>query len=226
MEAARMEWKLRLKEAIKVRRIEQYIMGTIFMSLLIAGWYVPLIGYFIPVCMIAGVGMATVRGRQWCNWYCPRGSFADTYLKLISPDKKIPRLLKSNPFRIAVLVFLMAMLTFQIIRLWPDGFAIGGFFVILLTITTVIGIILSLIYHQRSWCYICPIGSLSSWAGKNKHQLTMNNEACISCNACSKTCPMQLTPVEMKEAKEMQHKGDCLKCELCVASCPKDALSF
>jgi len=221
-----MEWKLRIKEAMKVRKIEQYIMGTIFMVLLIASWYVPLIGYFIPVCMIAGVGMATVRGRQWCNWYCPRGSFADTYLKLISPGKRIPQVLKSNPFRIVVLVFLMAMLTFQIIRLWPDGFAIGGFFVILLTITTVIGIILSLIYHQRSWCYICPIGSLSSWAGKNKHQLTMNNEACISCKACSKSCPMQLAPVEMKEAKEMQHKGDCLKCGLCVASCPKDALSF
>jgi polyferredoxin len=118
------------------------------------------------------------------------------------------------------------MLTFQIVRLWPDAFAIGGFFITLLTITTVVGIILSLMYHPRSWCYICPIGSLSSWVGKNKHQLTMNNEACISCKACTKTCPMQLAPVEMKEDKEMQYKGDCLKCGLCVATCPKDALSF
>jgi polyferredoxin len=221
-----MDWKLRIKEATEVRRARQYILGSFFIILLITGWYFPVIGYFIPLCMIAGVGMATVRGRQWCNWYCPRGSFADTYLKLIGPGKKIPQVLKSNPSRIAVLVFLMSMLTLQIVRLWPDGLAIGRFFVILLTITTVVGIILSLVYHQRSWCYICPIGSLSSWAGKNKQQLIMNNEDCTGCKACSKTCPMQLAPVEMKETREMQHKGDCLKCGLCVATCPKDALSF
>lgn len=221
-----MMWKERITEAKKIRNIKQYIFGSIFIILLIAGWYLPIIGYFIPLCMVAGVGMATVRGRQWCNWYCPRGSFADTYLKLISPGKKIPTLLKSTPFRIGVLTFLMIMLTTQIVSLWPDGFAIGRFFIILLTVTTIIGIILSLIYHQRSWCYICPIGSLSSWVGKNKHQLFMNSEACVNCKACAKTCPMQLVPAEMKETQEMEYKGDCLKCGLCVATCPKDALSF
>jgi polyferredoxin len=176
--------------------------------------------------MFAGVGMATIRGRKWCNWYCPRGSFADTYLKLISPGKKIPAILRSTPFRLGILAFLMAMLTFQIIRLWPDGFAIGGFFILLLTVTTIIEIVLALIYHQRSWCSICPIGSLSGWVGNNRHQLKINSETCIGCKACARTCPMQLAPVEMKEAVEMQFKGDCLKCGLCVATCPKDALSF
>jgi len=221
-----MAGKQKFKDAVKIRTIKQSILGSIFVILLAAGWHFPLIGYFIPVCMVAGVGMATIRGRQWCNWYCPRGSFADTYLKLISPGKTIPRLLKSTPFRLGVLTFLMAMLTIQIVRLWPDGFAIGGFFIILLTITTIIGIILSLIYHQRSWCYICPIGSLSNWVGRNKHQLTMNSEACISCGLCAKNCPMQLAPAETKEARNMQYKGDCLKCGLCVAACPKDALSW
>jgi ferredoxin-type protein NapH len=221
-----MTLKERIMKAKKIRAIKQYILGSVFIILLVAGWYLPIIGYFIPLCMIAGVGMATIRGRQWCNWYCPRGSFADTYLKFISPGKKIPKLLKSNPFRIGVLAFLMIMLTTQVVRLWPDGFAIGGFFIILLTVTTIIGIILSLVYHQRSWCYICPIGSLSNWVGKNKHQLTMNSDACINCKACAKTCPMQLAPMEIKEAPEMQYKGDCLKCGLCVANCPKDALSF
>jgi polyferredoxin len=221
-----MQRKERVKGAIRIRRIKQYMLGGFFLVLLAAGWYLPLVGYFIPLCMVAGVGMAAVRGRQWCNWYCPRGSFADAYMKLMSPGKKIPQLLKSTAFRAGVLAFLMAMLTFQFIRLWPDGFAIGGFFTILLTVTTIVGIALSLIYQQRSWCYICPIGTLSSWVGKDKHQLVMNREACIDCKACSKICPMQLGPVEMKESDEMLHKGDCLKCGLCVATCPKDALSF
>jgi polyferredoxin len=226
VEDTEMGWKERIKEAKKIRNIKQYILGSIFVILLAAGWYLPLIGYFIPLCMVAGVGMATVRGRQWCNWYCPRGSFADTYLKLISPGKKIPALLRTTAFRLGVLAFLMLMLTIQIVRLWPDGFAIGGFFIVLLTVTTIIGIILSIVYHQRSWCSICPIGSLSSWVGKNKHQLKIDSESCIRCKACAKTCPMGLAPVEMKESVEMCYKGDCLKCGLCIATCPKDALSF
>ena len=226
MEETEMGWKERIKEAKKIRNIKQYILGSIFVILLAAGWYLPLIGYFIPLCMVAGVGMATVRGRQWCNWYCPRGSFADTYLKLISPGKKIPALLRTTAFRLGVLSFLMLMLTIQIVRLWPDGFAIGGFFIVLLTVTTIIGIILSIVYHQRSWCSICPIGSLSSWVGKNKHQLKIDSESCIRCKACAKICPMGLAPVEMKASVEMCYKGDCLKCGLCVATCPKDALSF
>ena len=221
-----MAWKEKIKAAKKIRAIKQYILGTVFIVLLVAGWYLPVIGYFIPLCMVAGVGMATVRGRQWCNWYCPRGSFADTYLKLVSPNKRIPALLRTTSFRLGILAFLMLMLAIQITRLWPDWLAIGGFFIVLLTVTTVVGIILSIAYHQRSWCSICPIGSLSSWVGKNKHQIKIDKDACISCRACAKICPMQLAPAEMKEATEMQYKGDCLKCGLCMATCPKNALSF
>jgi len=54
----------------------------------------------------------------------------------------------------------------------------------------------------------------------------MENEKCIECKLCSKTCPMQLSPVEMKKEKEMKFVGDCLKCGLCVASCPKEAIKF
>ncbi|MCX5810415.1 MAG: 4Fe-4S binding protein [Proteobacteria bacterium] len=221
-----MNLKENIKKAKKLRRAKQIVMGTIFLLLLAAGWFIPLIGYFIPLCMIAGISLASIRGRQWCNWYCPRGSFADSYMKAISPEKTIPNKLRSLPVRIGVLLFLMGMLTFQIIRLWPDPYAIGHFFMILLTITTVVGIILAVIFHQRSWCYICPIGSMSNWVGKNKHQLTIDKEACVECKLCEKTCPMRLSPWEMKEKLEMAFKGDCLKCGLCMTSCPKGVLKF
>lgn len=221
-----MAGKETIKRTKRARRIKQYGMGGLFLALLGAGWIFPVIGYFIPLCMVAGVGVATVRGRSWCNWYCPRGSFADSFMKLISPEKKIPEVLKSLPVRVGVLAFLMAMLTYQILRLWPDFYAIGGFFMVLLTITTIVGIILGVFFHQRSWCYICPIGSLSSWVGKGKYLLKMNTDACVNCKLCAKTCPMQLAPNEMKEGTAMVHKGDCLKCGLCVTVCPREALSF
>jgi ferredoxin-type protein NapH len=215
-----------LESARQSRFIKQAAFGTVFIALVVAGWFYSLIGYFIPLCMVAGVGLASVRGRTWCNWMCPRGSFADTYMKVISPGKDIPPALRKFPVRLGVIAFLMAMLTFQIVRLWPDPFAIGRFFVVLLTITTIIGIFLATFIHQRVWCSICPIGSLSSWAGVNRRPLQMDRDSCVSCGLCAKNCPMQLKPNALKDQLTMEFKGDCLKCELCVKGCPKQALKF
>ena len=218
--------KKELEAARRSRFVKQAIFGTVFISVVIAGWFYSLIGYFIPLCMVAGVGLASVRGRTWCNWMCPRGSFADTYMKAISPGKDIPSALRKAPVRLGVTAFLMAMLTFQIVRLWPDSFAIGRFFIVLLTITTIIGIFLAIFIHQRAWCSICPIGSLSSWVGANRRRLKMARDSCVSCGLCAKNCPMQLKPNALKEQPAMEFKGDCLKCELCVKGCPKQALKF
>lgn len=218
--------KEHIKKAKKSRRLKQYIMGTIFLILLPLGWFYPLIGYFIPLCMLAGIGIASLKGRTWCNWMCPRGSFSDSYLKIISLKMKIPHIFRTAPLRIGVLIFLMSMLTYQITTLWPDPYAIGKLFMTLLTITTAVSIVLAIIIHQRTWCYICPIGTISNWVGKNREPLCKKNDLCNSCKLCNKTCPMLLAPSDLKEKGKMSFKGDCLKCGLCIETCPKDALTF
>ena len=218
--------KQRLKGAQRARTTKQLVMGTGFLGLLAAGWVLPLIGYFIPLCMLLGIGVAVFRGRTWCNWLCPRGSFADALLKKVSPGRKIPEAFRSFPLRIGVITFLMVMLVYQIVRLWPDPYAIGGFFVLLLSVTTGVGLLLGLSLHQRTWCYVCPIGTMSSWVGAKRRPLATTRERCTTCKLCAQVCPMQLAPHEMKDADRMLHQGDCLKCELCVESCPKGALSF
>lgn len=210
----------------KRRRIKQLIFGTAFLLLLGAGWHYPLIGYFIPACMLLGVGLAAFRGRSWCNWLCPRGSFEDALVTRISPQRRIPEVFRRTPLRLGVMTLLMGLLTLQIIRLWPDPWAIGGAFILLLTITTALGVVLGVIYQQRTWCYLCPIGTMSNWVGKNRRPLTLAAERCLECHLCAKNCPMQLTPAALKEQEAMPHRGDCLKCRLCVASCPAAALAF
>lgn len=223
---AKISAKKELEGAWRSRFMKQAVFGTIFIALVVAGWFYSLIGYFIPLCMAAGVGLAAFRGRTWCNWMCPRGSFADTYMKATSPGKNIPHALRKVPVRLGVILFLMAMLTVQIVRLWPDAFAIGRFFIILLTVTTTVGILLAVFIHQRAWCSVCPIGSLSSWAGVGRRPLKMNRTSCVSCGLCAKNCPMQLKPNALKERPVMEFTGDCLKCGLCVKGCPKQALKF
>jgi len=218
--------KTTLEQAQAARATKQVVMGTGFIGLLAAGWAFPLIGYFIPLCMLLGIGVALFRGRTWCNWLCPRGSFADGLLKKVSPGSKIPEAFRSFPLRLGMISFLMAMLGYQIVRLWPDVYAIGGFFVVLLTITTGVGILLALLVHQRTWCYVCPIGTMSNWVGAKRRPLEMERESCTECKLCAKVCPMQLEPRELKYADHILHRGDCLRCGLCMEACPKSALSF
>jgi polyferredoxin len=220
------EKKKNITRAKKARKLKQYLLGTVFLVLLPLGWVYPLVGYFIPLCMLAGIGIASLKGRTWCNWMCPRGSFADSYMKIISLKRKIPYFFRAKQLRIGVIVFLMSMLMYQIVKLWPDPYAIGKQFMMLLSVTTVIGIILALIVHQRTWCYICPIGTISSWVGKNREPLCAKDDLCTNCKLCARACPMNLAPHELKDNENMSFRGDCLKCALCVTTCPKDALSF
>jgi polyferredoxin len=224
--AARQLRKASLAQALAKRHLKQGISGAIFLSFLAGGWFFPLLGYFIPVCMLMGIGIAAFRGRSWCNWLCPRCSFLDAWLQKVSPGKTIPRIFRSLPLRLGVMGLLMTVLTVQIIRLWPDPWAIGGFFIILLTVTTVAAVVLGLIFQQRTWCYLCPIGTMSSWVGKSRRPLALAADKCRECNLCSKNCPMQLAPQEIKVAGSMANRGDCLKCGLCVASCPTTALQW
>jgi polyferredoxin len=201
-------------------------LGAAFLPLLAAGWRYPLIGYFIPVCMVLALGVAAFQGRKWCDWLCPRGSFEDAFLARFSPQRRIPGVFRRTPLRVGVMALLLGTLTFQIVRLWPDPWAIGGFFVLLLSITTGVGVVLGLFLQQRTWCYLCPIGTMSQWLGKNRRPLVMAPERCAGCSLCARNCPMQLAPESLKELPAMAQGGDCLKCRLCVAACPTAALAF
>ncbi len=119
------------------RWLKQSLMGLIFLIFLTVGWIFPPIGYFIPVCMVLGLGIAFWRGRYWCDWLCPRGSFNDAWLSRISRQRQLPEWLRATPTRVVVLGVLLTVMTVQLVRLWPDWWAIGGFFVLLLTVTTV-----------------------------------------------------------------------------------------
>lgn len=224
--ASRQERKAAATRALKVRRLKQLLSGLSFIGLLAAGWIYPLIGYFIPVCMLLGIGLAAFKGRSWCNWLCPRGSFEDSLLSRLSRQRRIPDVFRRTPMRIGVMAILLTVLTVQIVRLWPDPWAIGGFFVIMLTVTTALGLILGVIYQQRNWCYICPIGTMSNWVGRNRQPLVLEEDKCLDCNLCAKKCPMQLSPASLKDPEGMANRGDCLKCSICVNHCPTAALHW
>lgn len=214
------------KALSKLRHRKQLFMSAIFILLLGAGRFFPVIGYLVPVCMALGIYLGISKGRIWCNYFCPRGSFLDTAGKAVSPGRKIPSFLKRTPFRTAVLLFMFSMMALQVARRWPDFRSIGFFFINLLSAVTLVGIILALLIHQRTWCTFCPVASFSSWFGRGRNPMKIDSSLCVECRLCSRVCPLQLEPYRFKSEglRDVKEK-DCLKCGLCIAACPKKALS-
>lgn len=190
----------------------------------VGGWFYPLLGYLLLGCMLGALGFAAFRGRAWCDWMCPRGSFYDLFLDRLSKKRRIPEFFRSTTTRVAVILLLFAVLGIQFYFAWPSIEGIGLAFVIVLTVTTMIGITLGIAIQPRTWCLICPMGTIASWYSKNKEPLLIS-EACVSCKLCDKACPMQLTP-SLDKGRGALQDADCIKCGTCIAACPKHALSF
>lgn len=178
------------------------------------------------LCMVSPIAISFFAGRFWCGNLCPRGNFFDRVMKRFSAKRTVPRLLKSIPFRIAVFAFMMTMFALGIRKNWGNIAGIGFVFYRMIVVTTLVGIVFSFIWTERTWCSFCPMGSVAALiAHFRKHPKPLSvSEKCISCGKCARVCPMQLHPAKYKDG--VIKESDCLRCGICAKACPKDAISI
>ncbi|MEW6266125.1 MAG: 4Fe-4S binding protein [Thermodesulfobacteriota bacterium] len=217
-----------LARAAHKRASRQLLFWWILPLAVIAGWRYPVLGYFLPLCMIAATGIAVFKGRYWCDWLCPRGGSWDLFLSRISRKSKIPLFFRTAKFRILVIMIFLTVLAIRLPRVWPDLEGVGGVFVTMLTVTTLVGIILGLPTHHRNWCVYCPVGTMANVLGRGKYPLTISAQ-CNGCRKCDTVCPIQIKRWQYRPENggpAVVPEWDCLKCGLCVEVCPQKALSF
>ena len=202
----------------------------ILLIYIVVGFFFPVVGLIAIVCMIAPIVMSIFRGRYWCGHYCPRGNFYDKLISRISRNRKIPAFLSSRFFRGFMLIFIFGMFGIQMYFARGDWSAMGGVFWNIIFITTVVAIILGIIYSPRVWCKFCPMGTLSALVTPRKHKSMFKNihvnESCVLCNRCAKVCPMQLKPFDAKGSEGGLLDADCIKCGVCIPKCPKKSISM
>ena len=200
-------------------KISPYI-PLIIPVIAIGGIFYPKLGYFMLLDMILLMTISPFRGRWFCSHLCSRGLFSDIYLRKISRNRKIPKFFKSYWIRIPILVLMMGMFIVRIINTQGIIDRIGIVMVAMYIQTTLIVILMGLTINPRSFCTLCPMGTIQRWFGGKKKQLNVDMDKCVKCKVCHKACPMQL-PVN-----EILHKPDCIKCGKCITVCPKGALSW
>lgn len=205
-------------------------------------WY-PKLGLLMIPMMAALALMGFFRGKSWCGNFCPHGSLFDGLIMPLSPNKKIPGLLRSKTVAAAAFIFFMFMLgrrLSNVLVLWGTvSFLdkLGYVFVFNYLAVTIVGTFLAVIITPRAWCAFCPMGTfqvLAYKAGKTKglnktfdRAVTMEEEkACTNCAICSKVCPMQLAPQSGILENNRFESHDCIRCSACVKHCPVGALSL
>jgi polyferredoxin len=129
------------------------------------------------------------------------------------------------PFRWAVFAALMGFMVFRILQQPLDPLHWGRVFWMMCVITTAVGIPLALLYHPRTWCAFCPIGTAQNALGRRAARLQIEADTCRACQLCEAACPMNLTIAEHRDLRTLPHH-DCAKCSECVAACPTGALSW
>lgn len=178
------------------------------------------------ICMAAPILVSIFKGRYWCGNLCPRGSFYDTLVSRFSNHRRVPAFLKSKYFRAFMILLIMTMFTLGLKSNWGNPYGIGMVFYRIIVITTIVGILLSLVYNHRTWCNFCPMGTIAAMISKlrkSKKTLQVTN-TCVSCGLCARECPMQIVPQEYKNGY-LNHP-DCIQCGKCSAVCPKKAIGY
>jgi len=141
-------------------KTSQLIMIWFLPLIVIGGLFYPLLGYIMVGFMAFFLVFAYFNKRYWCWYLCPRGAFLDIVLNKISLRKPVPKFFTQPWFRWSIFWLFMTILVLRLIHSGGDLLIIGGIFVSICIITTILSIILGIPLKSRAWCTFCPMGTL------------------------------------------------------------------
>lgn len=178
--------------------------------------------------------LAIFFGPVFCGWVCPLGSvqewigkigrkiFRKRYNHFI--PERISRFL--SYFRYVVLLWTVyitartGVLIFAdydpyntLFTFWSEEVALPSVIILLVTLV-------ASLFVERPWCrYACPYGALLGLFNKVRiFKIRRNEDTCISCGKCDRSCPMNLSISDKKAVTDTL----CISCYECTSErqCP------
>ncbi len=206
----------------------------------VIGLFVPYVGLLLLVMMASIMILGLFKGRMFCGRVCPHGYIFDNVVVRFSRNKDIPIALRGLLISVLYFIFFMGMFVSVIFRSTQADNFILAFSYALSTMyltVTIVSVTVGLIFAPRTFCHFCPQGSIQNIMAlsgkainkKTKKRVTLiDEEACIKCRLCNKSCPMHIEVIDKIISKDNHKLYDrkCIKCGVCIDKCPKDVLKL
>ncbi|WP_320130206.1 4Fe-4S binding protein [uncultured Sphaerochaeta sp.] len=186
------------------------------------------------VLAVLGLFLALLFGPVICGWICPFGTFQEWIGKIGRKifkkrynhfvPTKLDKILRYARYLVLAWVSYMTVITGKLIfqdvdpyyalfNFWRSEVAISGF--------VILGIVMVLsLFVERPFCkYACPYGAFQGLFNFFRiFKIKRNETTCISCNACSRSCPMNIDVAH----GSVVHDHQCISCMQCTSetACP------
>lgn len=133
-----------------------WIIMVFFLTLGIIDFRFGILGF---LCMGAPIyHVLRGRGKVHCSHYCPRGSILGKLLSGISQNHRMPKFMKTQRFKNALLIFMLMVFSFSLYHSGGEfkkvAFSVFRFMVMSLSV----GVLMGILFKPRSWCTVCPMG--------------------------------------------------------------------
>lgn len=186
------------------------------------------------VIIIGAIAVSLLLKRGFCGWICPVGTVWEGAAllgrKLMGRTLRLPKWLDivGKVFRYGLAAMVLAFLTLvplseavgfrELPYMWVadikiiEGFA-NPVFIVVALLAFVVSMLLGPV-----WCrYLCPLGGWYSLLGvASPCAVKRDEETCISCHKCTKSCHALL---DVEHASTVR-SADCDGCMDCVRACP------
>lgn len=173
-------------------------------------------------------------GPVFCGWICPFGTFQEFIGKIgrklfgkrynnLLP-KKVDRVLRYLRYIVLALVLYNTAVTAKLIFQNVDPYyALFNMFTSEVAVTAYIilaVVVIASLFVERPFCkYVCPYGAtLGLFNFIRIFKIRRKQSTCVSCNVCSKACPMN---IDVSSSKTV-YNHQCISCLKCTSenSCP------
>lgn len=130
------------------------------LAVAVGGYFFPAIGLVVPGMMILALILNAGRRRYFCSHVCPNGRTLSVTLSGTSGKRSLPRFLTDPGIRKVLCAFMFFCIINLLSRSGGGIANIGRVFWGIYLMATGLGFAFGLAYKPRSWCVVCPMGTL------------------------------------------------------------------
>ncbi len=199
------------------------------------------LGFWLAMGLVVLVG-TVLWGRRWqCSTLCLFNGFAAEVFAPVFPLIGHPRHIGPKLrrlFRVArwlILGIALFYSAYWIVRvlgfdLLPS--AVGRFIVGIetwkyLLLELLMAMFCWLVLSGRGYCQYCSLGTVLSGIGRLAGQrIATTKESCVSCGACTRTCPMGIDVMQAVQSGQPSVDSRCVGCGHCVDRCQTISLRY